>query len=109
MRELNNLIDWLIPNQLKDSTILFRKARIITFIHLFLFVVIFVLGILSLTVHPENDIPLLPSLVILSFFMYAFKKWGNLALSGNFLAVGWMVVLLPSVFETGGLYSDNLL
>ena len=109
MGKLNRLIDWLIPDQLKSTLYIYRKARVLTSIHLFVLVLAGVLWVTTQVLTPENDLPIVPGILLLSLFIYIFKKWGNLSLSGNLLALAWALTLIQSVFETGSLYSDNLL
>jgi len=109
MGKLNRLINWLIPDQLKSTLYIYRKAKVLTSIHLFVLVLAGVLWVTTQVLTPENDLPLIPGILLLTLFIYIFKKWGNLSLSGNLLALAWALTLIQSVFETGSLYSDNLL
>ena len=109
MGKLNRLIDWLIPDHLKATLYIYRKAKVLTSIHLFVLALAVILWVTTQVLTPENDLPLIPGILLLLFFIYAFKKWGNLGLSGNLLALAWALTLIQSVFETGSLYSDNLL
>ncbi len=99
----------LIPPKLKESPYTFRKARVLTYIHLFCLSLGIVLALISAFLQPENDLPLFSSIILLAVFIYIFRKLGNLALSGNLLALVWVLALIGAVGETGGIYSDNLL
>ncbi|MEM1324156.1 MAG: ATP-binding protein [Bacteroidota bacterium] len=109
IRRFNQLVDWCIPDNLKSTAYILRKAKVLTYIHLFSLVIGGLLFIISSTIIPENNLPLLPGIVLLLGFIYIFKRWGNLNLSGNLLSLVWALTLIPSVFETGGIFSDNLL
>ncbi|MFT6360338.1 MAG: signal transduction histidine kinase [Saprospiraceae bacterium] len=67
------------------------------------------MGLSTILFHPENDVPLLMGFGLVTSLILIFKKWGNLLISGNLLSAVLFAILAPSVFETGGLYSDNLL
>lgn len=97
-----------IPDQFKPSEIDLRKARVLVFIHQFIF-------LFGITFHIANTIfeaagPSLVYGILVNFlFMYIFKRYGNFNVSGNLLALLLFFFMGEAVFETGGLYSDNLL
>lgn len=109
MIHINRLMNWLIADHLKDNSYILKKARVLSYIHLFILFIITIFLITTFVVTPENNPPLPAAIVILFGLIYVFKKYGNLSLSGNLIAFFWVVIMFPSVFETGGLYSDNLL
>ncbi len=86
-----------------------RKARVLTFLHLFIAVFVLASLVLSLTVAPTDNLSLLSGLVTVIVCLIVFKKWGNFPISGNLVAAGFPASLIPTIMETGGLHSDNLL
>ncbi len=98
-----------VPNGLLGNPILRRKARIMACAHLFVIITVCLISILSITLTPENNVSEWKSLAMFVVLSIIFKKWANFNLSGNLLAVAVAYILVPMVFESGGLYSDNLL
>lgn len=78
--------------------------------HLFLF---FVTLSMEVAASFFSDLIEIPPMHIVLFspvpLMYIFRRFGNFNLSGNLLSLVVAALLFQSVFETGGLYSDNLL
>ncbi len=86
-----------------------RKARILVFIHLFIIFVGLSYEIAN-RLWPGVDSPsTIVGILLFCGLTYIFKRYGNFFVSGNLVAFILFVVLLESVFATGGLYSDNLL
>jgi signal transduction histidine kinase len=88
-----------------------RKARILVYTHLF---AIGIGGIMQLSNmlywNGANDqVSVILSILSTICSLLAFRKWGNLLVSGNFLAFAWAIPLAMSVPNTGGIHSDNLL
>ena len=108
-KKIYTLVDWMIPESVKPYFFLMRRARILSFLHLFIGLAVFVLGISTVLFHPENNVALAPAFILIISLIFVFKKWGNLVVSGNLLSATIFAILTPAVFESGGLYSDNLL
>lgn len=108
-RKIYTLVDWMIPDNVKPHFFKMRKARILSFFHLFLLTAVLIMGVSTIFLHPENGVALFPAFVLIFSLIFIFKKWGNLLVSGNLLSATLFLILIPSIFETGGLYSDNLL
>ncbi len=86
------------------------KARLLVAIHLFILIIGLLCDLAANYLVPgENHPPLKEGMLIVMLFILIFKKWGSFKISGNLLAGIVFIVLLQSVFSTGGLYSDNLL
>jgi signal transduction histidine kinase len=106
---LNQLINYFIPQGLKDEPHIYYRTY--AFVRLNLFLGFSTLGvdiiIRILNLKNEPDL-ILASTIILSVLLFT-KKFGNLILSGNLMALICFGVLSTSVPNTGGLYSDNLL
>lgn len=106
-----SIIDrFLIPKEARGTVFLLRKARTLVSIHLFLLIAAASFQIAnSLVFHDMETPPLSIAIVIALALIFIFKKWGNFNLSGNLLAFFLFAVLFSATFDTGGLYSDNLL
>lgn len=101
---------WFIPNHLKDDSYILWKSRLLVAIHVFLFLITFSLEMVIVLVFPEENLPpLRTALVILIGLAAIFRHWGNFILSGNLFAFFLSLVLVRTIFQTGGIYSDNLL
>ena len=104
------LIDkWLVHPKLKSDILTLRKARLLVAIHLFLLIVAVLMDVFNTLFFPDENPPLKIGAAVVVVLILVFRKWGNLVLSGNLIAALLGGVLVPSVYETGGLYSDNLL
>ncbi len=101
---------WLISNKSSYNPIDHWKARLLVSVHIFILLVGVVFEIVNRFILPvENPPELIIGVLIVLTLIFVFKKWGNLALSGNLLASVVFLVLMFAVFDTGGLFSDNLL
>ena len=111
MRKLKNILDGLIiPNNVRLDFYLYRKSIVLAYVNLFLTVMSLLFAIATFTIMPENkDVPTILGLFLGVLLLFIFKKLGNLTLSGNLLAAFYFLIVAPSVFKTGGLFSDNLL
>ena len=101
--------DYFIAKSLTTSPLSLRKARVLAFIHLF-FITIGTLFEIFNRLYPSVDSP--PTLIGIGLVItlaYIFKRFGNFLISGNCISALLFLVMLASVFGTGGLYSDNLL
>lgn len=99
----------MIHSKLKSDILILRKARLLVTIHLFLLIVAVLMDVFNSLFFPEENPPLKVGATIVVILIFVFRKWGNLKLSGNLIAALLGAVLVPAVYETGGLYSDNLL
>jgi signal transduction histidine kinase len=111
INKVNLFVDeWLISSHLKDSPIHLRKARVLVFLHLFLFFICLSFDISNNIIYPtvENP-PLKTAMVITIGLSLVFKFFGNFNLSGNLLALFLFFVIAEAVPTSGGLFSDNLL
>ncbi len=101
---------WLIPDHARGNLWSLRKARTLVAIHLFLFFVAAAFQIANSFIFDDMETPPLAIAMIVAVgLILIFRKWGNFILSGNLLAFFLFLVLFLTTFETGGLYSDNLL
>ena len=104
-----SIIDRFISDNLRENEFVYRKAKILSAIHLFIVFFTSVLSVIAALFFPENQVSLVPGLILVFSSLVIFKKYGNLLLTGNIIAVIWAITVAPSVVETGGIYSDNLL
>lgn len=118
MRQIKNFFQFLgrkydeyfIAENLKYNPLDLRKARVLVFIHLFIITIGLAFEISNRIYYPEVHSPsTLIGIGLVIGLVYLFKRLGNFLVSGNLVAFILFLVLLESVFETGGLYSDNLL
>ena len=111
MRKLDAYVErYILPTNLRTDTYLYRKAKVLAYINLFLTLLALFFVVATMTIMPENkDVPTIPGVFLGLFLLVIFKKKGSLVLSGNLLAASYTLVVAPSVSVTGGLFSDNLL
>ncbi len=101
--------EYFIAKNLMSSPLDLRKARVLAFMHLFT-ISIGVLYEIANKLFPSVDSPdTMIGIVLVSALAYIFKRFGNFFVSGNLISLIIFLVMLESVFGTGGLYSDNLL
>mgnify|MGYP002397424344 CR=1 FL=1 len=106
-----SLIDkWFIPDHARDSLWSLRKARTLVSIHLFLFFIAAIFQFANTFIFDDMETPPLSiAMLVAVLLILIFRRWGNFNLSGNLLAFFLFVVMFLTTFDTGGLYSDNLL
>ncbi len=100
---------YLIHPQLKAEPIAFRKALVLTYVHLFIAIFALIIYLTCSILSLNNDPALLLGVLICIILMWIFKTIGSLILSSNLLALLFFALLGTSVPRTGGLFSDNLL
>jgi signal transduction histidine kinase len=111
MRKLDAFVEqYILPNDLQSDPYLHRKAKVLAYINLFLTLLALFFVVATVTIMPDNkDVPTIQGVFLGLFLLFIFKKKGSLVLSGNLLAASYTLVVAPSVYVTGGLFSDNLL
>ncbi len=102
-------IEKLIPDSLKSDTYAYRKAKVLTYVHLSLVFLGSVLWIMQQNILKNDPVPLWISNVCGVLLIVLFKKMGNLIIAGNLIAAALAVPIALFVPQTGGLHSDNLL
>ncbi|RMG31487.1 MAG: hypothetical protein D6732_14805, partial [Methanobacteriota archaeon] len=106
------LVEWLVPPLLdrKEKPVEFFRVRTLIELHIYLIAFMALMVFTTNVITPENeDVPLLWALGGLVFSMFLLKVTQSLEATGNFIAAGWFLVLVPAILKTGGLYSDNML
>lgn len=106
---LSSLIDFFIPKKLKSPKEVYWRARIISSIHLFLFINVIVSQVICLFFFEDNEFPHLICFFGIATLLIVFKRWGSFTLSGNLIILLLMAVLFPFSLTTGGLYSYDFL
>jgi signal transduction histidine kinase len=110
MKIWKTLADFFIPKQFINSPVEYRKALILSWSHLLLFLV--VLGTFGIaSAFTTSTIVFLYFWVAVGFIpisFFIFKKWANLKLSGNLVAFGWYLFIASQIPYTGGVFSDNI-
>jgi signal transduction histidine kinase len=104
------LLDFFIPNQFINSPVEYRKALILSWAHLLLLVVaIGTFGIANSLIDDGTAVYYFGTAILflpISFFI--FKKWANIALSGNIIVLSWYLFIAIQIPTTGGVFSDNI-
>ena len=103
------MIEWLIHDRLKEASYIHRRAKVLANIHVFILLFSVFLVLTTIFVPDQPMAPLLIGVALLALALFLFRRYGNLNLSGNILALIWALVLAPTVPDTGGIVSDNLL
>jgi signal transduction histidine kinase len=108
MEKLKALADLFKFSEFIDSPIEYRKALILTWCHILL------IGLLSIIFtiytflgggHPKIA---MCGLVVTILSFWGFKRWGNILLSSNFVALVWFFFVAFEILKTGGVYSENV-
>lgn len=102
-------IERLVPNNLKSDSYAYRKARVLTYVHLSLILLGSILWLFQIFILKNDPIPLWISVLLGVSLVVFFKKMGNLIIASNFIAAALAVPIAVFVPQTGGLHSDNLL
>jgi signal transduction histidine kinase len=102
-------IERLIPDNLKSDTYAYRKAKVLTYVHLSLILLGIVLWTFQISILRDDPVPLWVNIIWGIFLIVLFKKMGNLVIAGNMIAAALATPLIFFVPDTGGLHSDNLL
>ena len=102
-------IERLIPDNLRSDSYAYRKAKVLTYVHLSLILLGCSLWICQIFILKNDPIPLWISVLWGVLLVILFKKMGNLIVASNFIAAALAVPIAIFVPETGGLHSDNLL
>ncbi len=109
LRKLSLIFSFYVPRNLKDDPFVYRKALVLTYLHLFLLIIAAVLWAIT-NISGVNNIPHIGIGVSIGLILfYIYNRFGNLVVSGNLIALLWFCILAPTVPNTGGLHSDNLL
>ena len=110
MRKLTTYItDYFIKSETRQNEPTLHRARVLVYGLLFCAFVAIVLMVLSYTVLNNGNVRIEIGVFILVSILFLYRKNQNLELAGNLLALGFALVLAPSVLSTGGIHSDNLL
>jgi signal transduction histidine kinase len=102
-------VEGLIPNHLKSDTYTYRKAKVLTYVHLSLVLLGGILLFIQKNVLQDDPVPLWIPVISGMMLIVVFKKMGNLTIAGNLIAAALALPVTLFVPETGGLHSDNLL
>ncbi len=107
--QLKLLIKYFIHDNLKKESYIYYRSYV--FVGLILFLAIFTLAIeLVIRILGLNNAPnLVLPVIFFVLILFSLKKFGSLVFSSNFLVAICFITLAPSVPETGGILSDNLL
>ena len=109
MQRFTLFIDFLTPSKLKEDPFVYRKAKVLIHVILFLIFTGILNEIFSIIFDVNNEVAAYPSIVAGFLLLYIFKRTGNSILISNLLAIFWVLPLVSAIPTTQGLYSDNLL
>lgn len=109
MQKFTLLINFFIPNKLKDDPFVYRKAKVLIQVILYLILTGILNKVFSLIFNNNDLVLVYPGIVAGFVLLFIFKKTGNSILVSNLLALFWVLPLMHVIPETKGLYSDNLL
>jgi signal transduction histidine kinase len=102
-------VDRLIPDSLKSDTYAYRKAKVLTYVHLTLVLLGSILWFMQQNVLKDDPVPLWVCVVWGVSLIALFKKIANFIVAGNLIAAALAMPIAFFVPQTGGLHSDNLL
>ena len=102
-------VERLVPDNLKSDSYAYRKAKVLTYVHLSLILLGSFLWICQIFILKNDPIQLWISVLWGVLLVILFKKMGNLIIASNLIAAALAVPIALFVPETGGLHSDNLL
>ena len=110
LRKIKQIVDrkLLAPGLLGDPFVE-KRARLLVWIHLIALASGLFMMFGSMLVHGDATATLAGFNVVTVVLLIAYRRFGNLVLSGNLLVTMVAAVLLASMLDTGGLYSDNLM
>ncbi len=106
---LNNIVDALIPQGLKGDFELYRKAKILSCIHLLMLVLTLISCSAWYYLDLNTDLPYAFAIALTALLITLFKKMGSLTFSGNAIAFTIVLIIAPLSFKSGGLYSLDTL
>ncbi len=104
-----SFIERLIPDTLKSDTYAYRKAKVLTYVHLTLIFLGSMLWFMQQNILKNDPVQLWICVVWGIALIVLFKKMGNLIVAGNLIAAALAIPIICFVPQTGGLHSDNLL
>jgi signal transduction histidine kinase len=109
---VNNLLSrgfyWLLPNTSLYSDLELSRVKIIHTVHLLFLAFSLVFFCTFQYFIAVDDIPAYMPLMHILLLQFVFKRWGNIALSGNLLCLSIFSMLISGIDISGGIYSDNL-
>lgn len=106
---IKTIINYFIHDNLKKESYIFYRAYVFVGLVFFLFIATSLIEISIRIFHFNNAPNLIIPTLVLYVILLSLKRFGNLVLSSNLLVVLSFVTLAPTVYESGGLFSDNLL
>ena len=109
LRRVGKTIDWFIPIHIQTQHVLHRRARLLMWVHAFILILCLIMLPSSLFIEDASYSPIFSAIFALVTSMLVFRRWGNISLSSNILTAIPALALVPLIFSSGGMYSDNLL
>jgi signal transduction histidine kinase len=100
---------YFIHQSVKDDPVMIGRARMLIWL-LFIWIITGVtLSVFHKLQVEQIQFPLIKVIFIGLTGLFSFKAFGNFDLTSNILAAGIASILIPLIWQSGGLYSDNLL
>lgn len=109
MTILRNLVGYFIPPKLRTSTITYRKARLLVYVHLAMIGLIVSLTIVNQGILHERNEPTYAFIPIIIGMLFLFRKTGNFTIAANIVGLAWFAALASTIHLTGGLHSDDII
>jgi signal transduction histidine kinase len=109
MKIWKTLSDLIIPSQIANAPVENRKALMLTWTHFLLFVALIATALTDCILNGGivSNLTYTGFLATFSSF-FIFKKWRNIIFSGNYIASAWFIFVAVQVYETGGVFSENV-
>jgi signal transduction histidine kinase len=105
------LSSFFIPKKHLNSPIDYRKSLILSWSHILLYVIVVsTFGVANVLIKTSlTNIYFWSTIIVIPISFFSFKKWGNLIVSGNFVALAWYLFVATQIPTTGGVFSDNIM
>jgi signal transduction histidine kinase len=111
MKSTKAISSFFIPKQHINSPVDYRKSLILSWSHIFLYVLVISTLSLSSSILETTltNVYFWLIIFVVPFSFFIFKKWGNLTFSGNLFASTWYIIVTSQITSTGGVFSDNII
>jgi signal transduction histidine kinase len=105
MENFSFVINYFLPPSSQWTVIRHRKASMLIFTHFFILLELIILLMSSKAIASTTFIPVLCALPATLASLYYFKKIGHINVSGNVLTMIWFSIMIPILYQTGGIRS----
>ena len=110
MKIWKTLADFFIPKQFLASPVEYRKALILSWSHLLIYIVVIgTYGIANIFACADLAAVLISGVFgVLPLSFYIFRKYRNISISANIIVTIWYLIVALQIPTTGGVFSDNV-